>query len=546
MSFFANVFWSIRDRFVKYEKPVETKPKVEPEPDPNIVDIATGSNDFNILVKALSTAGLVETIRDANDITVFAPTDAAFAQLAADLGYTGSATDEDAVFDFLVGALSDLGGGDASGPLTDILTYHVSPGAKTAKEVDEADEIATLNGATFATEGTQLIDNEPDIDDPSIVTPDIAASNGTIQVIDRVLLPQDIPGNTPDPVDDPLPTLTGIVAASGGEFDGNSEDFDLLLNAVQAADLAGALDDPNADLTVFAPNDAAFVGLAQALGFKGSDEGGAFSYIVESLTLLSGGHDPIPLLKNILLYHVAPGSRDADDVLSSTEIPTLLGSNLGVDGASLVDGDPDIADPNIIATNIPASNGIAHVLDGVLIPLDILQSDGSHDVDFIVAGDKRDHIYTGRDNDFVDGNGGNDVISTGKGDDVALGGDGNDRIFGRKGDDTLKGGEGDDHIYGGRGNDIISGGAGHDRMSGGKGHDTFDFDKGDGRDVIYGFKSGQDKVDLSDFDFDDFHDLSGALSGNNHKTVVSIGDDKLTINGLALDHADEHDFILIA
>ena len=43
---------------------------------PNIVEIATGSADFNILIMALSAAGLVETVQAADDITVFAPTDA--------------------------------------------------------------------------------------------------------------------------------------------------------------------------------------------------------------------------------------------------------------------------------------------------------------------------------------------------------------------------------------------------------------------------------------------------------------------------------------
>ncbi|MBT8081689.1 MAG: fasciclin domain-containing protein, partial [Gammaproteobacteria bacterium] len=98
-------------------------------------------------------------------------------------------------------------------------------------------------------------------------------------------------------------TITGIVAASGGEFDDNERDFDILLNAVIAADLAGALDNPDADLTVFAPNDRSFMRLARNLGYKGGNEGKAYDFIVAALTDLSGG-DPIPLLKNILLYHV--------------------------------------------------------------------------------------------------------------------------------------------------------------------------------------------------------------------------------------------------
>ncbi len=503
------------------------------KPPANIVDIAAGSDDFQILVKALNTAELAGTVRAAEDITVFAPTDAAFGQLAADLGFAGDTSDEDAVFDFLVGALTDLGGGDPSGPLTDILLYHVSPGAKTAAQVDAEDAVPTLlPGATFGSEGTELIDNDPDIDNPNIVIPDIPAANGTIQAIDRVLLPLDVPNATPaepePPAEEPLPTLTGIVAASGGVFDDDNTDFDLLLNAVQAADLAGALDNPDADLTVFAPNDAAFIGLAQALGYGGSDEGGAFTHIVDSLTLLSGGGDPVPLLQQILLYHVAPESLDSGEVTTATQIPTLQGGSLGVDGTTLVDADPDIPNPGLIATDIPAANGIAHVLDGVLIPTDILPTDGSNDVDFIIANDRSNYIYTGRDSDFVDGNGGNDRIHAGKGDDVVLGGDGHD---------ILKGGSGDD---------LLAGGTGRDLLIGGGGKDTFVLKQGDGHDKIAFFQDGKDKIDLTDFDLGSFDDLAPALSGNGSTTIVSLGDDKLTVHGLGIDEADQDDFILIA
>ncbi|MEM7523656.1 MAG: fasciclin domain-containing protein [Pseudomonadota bacterium] len=161
----------------------------------NIVDIAAGSDDFQILVQALTATDLVDTVRNAEDVTVFAPTDAAFGALAGDLGFTGDQADEDAVFAFLVEALTGLGGGDPIPLLTNILTYHVSPGAKSAVEIDAADTIATLNGATFKTEGSELLDREPDVANPNIVIEDIAASNGSVQAIDRVLLPLDIPGN---------------------------------------------------------------------------------------------------------------------------------------------------------------------------------------------------------------------------------------------------------------------------------------------------------------------------------------------------------------
>ena len=494
------------------------------EPLPNIVDIAGGSDDFNILVNALAAAGLVDAVRGLDDITVFAPTDAAFTQLAIDLGFDGDTADEAAITGFIVDALAGLApDGNPIPLLTDILLYHVSPGAKTAAEVDAADQVTTLlTGATFGSEGTELVDNEPDVDNPNIVIPDIPASNGTIQVLDRVLLPIDIPGN--GPVEPPLPTLAGIVAASGGTFDMDGTDFDLLLNAVQVAGLAGALDNPEADLTVFAPNDAAFVGLAQTLGFKGQDEGEAFAYLVEALTLLGGG-DPIPLLTEVLTYHVVPEALDADAVLGSDEIATLQGGTIGVDGTNLVDEDPDVADPGIIATNIPASNGIAHVIDGVLLPADLLKSDGSQDVDFIIDDDKGRKISTGKDNDFVDGNGGSDRIYLGRGDDVGIGGDGHDLIKGGWGDDLIIGGQGNDYLFGGRG------------------ADTFKFNAGDGHDTIRHFQDGVDKIDLSGTEFNSFADIEHLITTKGRKATIDLGDDlsvTLRYGGL---HLDESDFI---
>lgn len=189
-----------------------------------------------------------------------------------------------------------------------------------------------------------------------------------------------------------------------------------------------ALDNPDSNLTVFAPNDAAFVGAAQALGFQGSDEAGAFEYIVDAVTLLSFGNDPIPLLSDILLYHVAPGALDADAVLGSDTLDTLLGFDLGVDGASLVDGEPDLPNANIIATNIAASNGFAHVIDGVLIPVDLLPSDGQDDVAFLIGDDTSETFTLGDNNDYVSAGGGDDTITGGPGDDVIVGGAGEDTV----------------------------------------------------------------------------------------------------------------------
>ncbi len=332
--------------------------------DQSIAGIAVASDDFSILVKALDAADLVAALdAEGADLTVFAPTDAAFTQLATDLGYAGDTGDEDAVFDFLVSVLTTLGEGDPTGPLTDILTYHVSAGTKTLATISGLETIETLQGATIAPDGFVLEDLEPDLINPALVATDIEATNGIVHVIDRVLLPLDLAGND-------VPTISGLVDASGDGLDDNPDDFDILEAALGAAGLTEALDDPAADLTVFAPTDAAFVVLAQDLGFEGSDEAGALGFILESLAVLGDG-DAIAPLTEILTYHVSEGAKQLANIAPLETVDTLQGGPIGIDGTTLVDQDPDIADPELIVTDIQTANGVVHAIDRVLLPLDL-------------------------------------------------------------------------------------------------------------------------------------------------------------------------------
>ncbi|MEM1299484.1 MAG: fasciclin domain-containing protein, partial [Pseudomonadota bacterium] len=276
----------------------------------NIVEIAAGSDDFNILVQALSTAGLVETIQNANDITVFAPTDAAFTALAVDLGFDGDQSDEDAVFAFIAGALTALDpDGDPLPLLTQILTYHVSPGAKDSAAVTALTNIGTLEGTEIVRDGLVLQDQEPDVADPTLETLDIPADNGIIHTIDRVLLPIDIPGNT---------NIVDIALAS--------DDLNILVRALSTAGLVETIQNAT-DITVFAPTDAAFAQTAVDLGFTGevTDEDAVFNFIVAALTGLAEDDNPLPLLTQILTYHVAGEVLDAAAVTAADSIPTLQG-----------------------------------------------------------------------------------------------------------------------------------------------------------------------------------------------------------------------------
>lgn len=339
--------------------------------------------DFEVLARALDAAGLSATVGGLSDFTLFAPTDAAFADLAVTLGFSGDTDDPDAVFGAIAGALSGLASdGDPIPLLTDILLYHVSGSESDAARLNADGPLDTLLAdASVEVTGNTVVDGDPNFQNADIISPDVDAGMGTIQVIDQVLLPLDTPAES-DPG-----TLLDVLKESGGSFDDDNTDFDMLLAALQATGLDAAADDPDADLTVFAPNDAAFVSLAQSLGYEGEDEEGAFQAIVDAAGVLRP-EDPLSFVSDVLTYHISPGEQDSTAVLGADSIDTLFGSELGVDGASLVDADPDADDAEIIATDIGASNGVAHVIDEVLRPLDLPMLEEEPDEDPEVTSDE--------------------------------------------------------------------------------------------------------------------------------------------------------------
>ena len=122
-------------------------------------------------------------------------------------------------------------------------------------------------------------------------------------------------------------------------------EFDHLIEAVVRADLVATLDG-NRQFTVFAPTDAAFEDLFDALGVSGVND------------------IPVGTLRAVLLYHVAPGERFAADVVSSARIRTLSKGFLWPS----VNGGVYINDAQVIAADIDVSNGVIHVIDRVLLP----------------------------------------------------------------------------------------------------------------------------------------------------------------------------------
>lgn len=165
-------------------------------------------------------------------------------------------------------------------------------------------------------------------------------------------------------------SVAALVAGSGGTPDTDTADFDLLLTALDATDLVGALADTGASLSVFAPTDAAFVSLAGRLGFEGAadDEAGALDFILATLGELGGG-DPLPLLTDVLLFHVAPGARTLGELQRDGTVDTLLAdAALGFAGDTIEDAEPALRDPTIIAADVQTGNGVVQVIDEVLLP----------------------------------------------------------------------------------------------------------------------------------------------------------------------------------
>ena len=150
-----------------------------------------------------------------------------------------------------------------------------------------------------------------------------------------------------------------VVDISGpGGFDSNPGDFDILRDAVVATGLDRKLDGKR-QLTVFAPSDQAFLDLTGAVS-----EADAFN-AVASLGL--------PAVKKVLKYHIAPGKRGAKKVVAAKRIPTLLKkSKLTKRRGSVKLKDATGRKVEIVAPNAArASNGVIHVIDGVLLPFSL-------------------------------------------------------------------------------------------------------------------------------------------------------------------------------
>eukprot|EP00058_Branchiostoma_floridae_P021548 XP_002607038.1 hypothetical protein BRAFLDRAFT_127065 [Branchiostoma floridae] len=257
-----------------------------PLPMGTVVDIAVGNKDFSTLVTAVSKAGLVATLSGEGPFTVFAPTNEAFAKLPAGV---------------LDGLLKNVTA------LTNVLTYHVLPGAYYQAGLRNGDMLKTVQGMDvtikMSSDGTMVND--------ATIAAQVSGTNGVIQVIDTVLIP-------------PSMHYELIWIATFRSFEG--------------------------PFTVFAPTDDAFAALPEDLLAK-----------LESDNLL---------LTQLLEFHVASSKVMSDGLKNNQLIPTLIGLNIRINiyntsKPSVITADGAV----VIRPDNIASNGVVHVIDQVMWPV---------------------------------------------------------------------------------------------------------------------------------------------------------------------------------
>ena len=364
-------------------------PIVAAEESDDIPTNAQNTGQHDSLVAALAHADLVTALQADGPFTVFAPTDAAFAAAGIDLASFD--TDEE------------------NATLVDILTYHVYSGSVESSAVTDGLTVTMLNGdeATFT-----VADGAVSIGDATVTQPDVIASNGIIHVIDKVLMPPaDV---TAEDGDICYNTYTHTVSAGASfeecmayayfvDYEMNGETFtgcynlvthafttvsqeecesyvwtpavDIamtaqattihgsLVAALAHADLVTALQ-ADGPFTVFAPTDAAFAAAGIDLASFDTDE--------ENATLV-----------DILTYHVYSGSVESSAVTDGLTVTMLNGDEATF---TVADGAVSIGDATVTLADVPASNGVIHVIDKVLMPpADVLDipataaSTGAHD-----------------------------------------------------------------------------------------------------------------------------------------------------------------------
>lgn len=291
----------------------------------SIAQTAVNAN-LGALVAAATKAGLVPTLSDASaNLTVLAPTDQAFTALATRLGFSSATAMVDAL---------------PASALQSILQYHVIAGRVNAAAFQTGPAtrptLYTFGGApatlsVSTTGGVGFTDAV--LTRANVSTADVAASNGIVHVIDKVLVP---------------PGVLNVVQMALA-----NPEFSSLTGALAARSLVSTLSGAG-PFTVFAPTNAAFSSIASTVaGLNGTQLDTVLTYHVLGLQVLSSG---IPF--------GTPVATLASTIATPRQITITAGPAPAI--ASIADSTTTAA--RISAVDIRASNGVIHVIDKVLIP----------------------------------------------------------------------------------------------------------------------------------------------------------------------------------
>jgi transforming growth factor-beta-induced protein len=286
---------------------------------PNIVELAQSVDDLSTLVTAVVAGDLADTLSGKGTFTVFAPTNDAFAALPA-------------------GTVESLLKPENKDELVDILTYHVlSEEVLSTSILDKTYSKKTVEGKSVQIKSSRHgfsvgPRDAAESDFFAVAKADNVASNGIVHVINGVLLP-------------PLPNIVELAESVA--------DLSTLVSAVVAGDLADTLSG-NGPFTVFAPTNDAF----------GALPAGTLDTLMKP--------ENKGQLVDILTFHVVPQKAFAKDLDLFQALTTVEGKPLHVQkwggvvkvGASLSSADLK----TVTGADNEASNGVVHVIDGVLLP----------------------------------------------------------------------------------------------------------------------------------------------------------------------------------
>merc|ERR1712176_1389134 len=281
---------------------------------PNIVELAQSVDDLSTLVAAVVAGDLAETLSSPGPFTVFAPTNEAFGSLPE-------------------GTLDSLLKPENKDQLVDILTYHVLPAQVLSTDLKPKQIVKTVEGKPVHVYKTRKgVYVSPDGKDfKTVVGADNKASNGVAHIIDGVLLPP-----------------AGLAAAEPNivELAESVDDLSTLVAAVVAGDLVETLSSPG-PFTVFAPTNEAFAALPAG-----------------TLDTLLKPENKGQLV-DILTYHVLPAKVLSTDLKPKQAVKTVEGKELLV---SIYKGNVYANKAKVVGADNMASNGVAPIIDGVLLP----------------------------------------------------------------------------------------------------------------------------------------------------------------------------------